>query len=109
MVEGWSIGCELRLAKDSNDRAATSSVYVSLSSLHTLNVGNFCQLQYSWFANRWLIKGQTHTGIVISSQAYSVGEQLRRALKLIEIKSAEAMVDQLVFLIVFLSAYAVND
>jgi hypothetical protein len=68
--------------------------------LYTFNVGDFCQLHYTWLAKR-----QTHTGIVISSQTYSVGEQVRRILNLIAMQSAEAMVDQLVFL----SAYAVND
>ena len=65
--------------------------------LYTFNVGDFCQLHSIYMA-----EGRTHTGIVISSQDYSVGEQMRRVLKLIAAKSAEEMVNQLVFL----SAYA---
>ncbi len=65
--------------------------------LYTFNVGDFCQLH-----SIYMTEGRTHTGIVISSQDYSVGEQMRRVLKLIAAKSAEEMVNQLVFL----SAYA---
>jgi hypothetical protein len=45
-----------------------------------------------------MAQGRTHTGMVISSQDYSVGEQMRRVLKLMAAKSAEEMVNQLVFL-----------
>ena len=61
--------------------------------LYTFNVGDFCQLH-----SIYMTEGQTHTGIVISSQDYSVGEQMRRVLKLIAAKNAEEMVNQLVFL-----------
>lgn len=61
--------------------------------LYTFNVGDFCQLHSIYMA-----EGQTHAGIVISSQDYSVGEQMRRVLKLMAAKSAEEMVNQLVFL-----------
>jgi len=42
---------------------------------YTFNVGDFCQLHSYYIANQ-----KTHTGIVISSQEYSVGEQMRRTL-----------------------------
>lgn len=61
--------------------------------LYTFNVGDFCQLH-----NIYMAESRTHTGIVISSQDYSVGEQMRRVLKLIAVKTAEEMVNQLVFL-----------
>lgn len=68
--------------------------------LYTFNVGDFCQLH-----SVYMTQGQTHTGIIISSQEYSVGEQMRRVLKLMATKSAEAMVNQLVFL----SAYSPTE
>lgn len=61
--------------------------------LYTFNVGDFCQLHSTYMA-----EGQTHSGIIISSQDYSIGEQMRRVLKLLATKSAEDMVNQLVFL-----------
>jgi len=60
---------------------------------YTFNVGDFCQLHSYYIANQ-----KTHTGIVISSQEYSVGEQMRRILTLIATQSAEEMRNQLVFL-----------
>jgi uncharacterized protein with PIN domain len=66
-------------------------------ALYTFNVGDFCQLH-----NIYIAEGHTHAGIIISLQDYSIGEQMRRVLKLIATKSAAEMVGQLVFL----SAYA---
>jgi len=60
---------------------------------YTFNVGDFCQLH-----NLYMIEGQTHSGIIVSSQDYSVGEQMRRVLKLMAIKSAKQMENQLIFL-----------
>lgn len=65
--------------------------------LYTFDVGDFCQLH-----NTCITEGRTHAGIIISSQEYAPGEQMRRLLKLMVTKSAEEMVNQLVFL----SAYA---
>lgn len=61
--------------------------------LYTFNVGDFCQLHSTYMA-----EGRTHNGIIISSQEYSVGEQMRRVLKLMATQSAAAMLNQLVFL-----------
>jgi hypothetical protein len=66
-------------------------------ALYTFNVGDFCQLHRIYMA-----EGRTHAGIIISLQDYSIGEQMRRVLKLMATKSAAEMVGQLVFL----SAYA---
>ena len=60
---------------------------------HSANVGDFCQLHSDYMTQQ-----KTHWGIVIGSQNYSVGEQMRRTLKLIATQSAEAMQNQLVFL-----------
>jgi Domain of unknown function (DUF5615) len=62
-------------------------------TFYTFNVGDFCQLH-----NLYLTTGKVHNGIIISSQEYSIGEQMRRVLFLMERYSAEAMVNQLVFL-----------
>lgn len=62
-------------------------------ALYTFNVGDFCQLH-----NLYMNQQKEHTGIIISSQDYSVGEQMRRVLRLMESMDAEAIVNQLVFL-----------
>lgn len=63
-------------------------------ALYSFNVGDYCLLHAQWLA-----EGRSHAGIILAQQTqYSVGEQLRRLLRLISTTSAEAMVDQLVFL-----------
>lgn len=66
-------------------------------ALYTFNVGDFCHLHSIYTA-----EGRIHAGIIISSQDYSIGEQMRRVLKLMATKSASEIISQLVFL----SAYA---
>ncbi|WP_253274464.1 DUF5615 family PIN-like protein [Nostoc sp. PCC 7107] len=60
---------------------------------YTFNVSDFCQLH-----SLYIIEKRIHSGIVISTQDYSIGEQMRRVLKLMTTKSAENMENQLVFL-----------
>lgn len=43
-------------------------------------------------------KGQQHAGIVLGTQDYSIGVQMRRILRIIAMKSAEGMENQLEFL-----------
>jgi Domain of unknown function (DUF5615) len=64
---------------------------------YTFNVGDFCQLH-----GQFLAAGRDHAGIVVSSQDYAIGDQMRRILQLMAARSAELMVNQLVFL----SAYS---
>jgi hypothetical protein len=57
-------------------------------------VGDFHELH-----SEYLETGKTHTAIIVSpQQVYSVGEQMRRLLRLIAVKSAEEMVNQIEFL-----------
>lgn len=47
----------------------------------------------------WMMRGQSHAGIVLAKQqAYSIGEQLRRLTRIIGAKSAEEMENQILFL-----------
>jgi hypothetical protein len=62
--------------------------------LYTSNVGDFHGLHYEYMAAR-----KSHSGIIlVSQQRFSVGEQLRRILKLASSLPAEAMKDRLEFL-----------
>jgi len=63
-------------------------------AIYTFNVGHFCQLH-----TEYLAANKNHAGIiVVYRQRYSVGEQMRRLLKLIEAQSAEDMTNRLHFL-----------
>lgn len=60
----------------------------------TGNVGDFLQLH-----TEFLSSGKAHTGIIIiPRQVFSIGEQIRRLLRLIKTKSAESMWDNMEFL-----------
>ena len=63
-------------------------------ALFSFNVGDFYRLHASF-----LKEGKSHAGIILArQQRYSVGEQMRRLLKLIAAKSAENMRNQVEFL-----------
>lgn len=62
--------------------------------LYSFNVGDFCRLHAEYLA-----QGKSHAGIVVSlQQAYSIGEQMRRLLRLAAAKSAEQMCNNIEFL-----------
>lgn len=58
--------------------------------LYSFNVADYCRLQ---------AKGQAHAGLILAQQQrYSVGEQMRRLLRLVGAKSTEDMVNRVEFL-----------
>ncbi|TSA39785.1 hypothetical protein D4R30_00610 [archaeon] len=62
--------------------------------LYTFNRGHFCRLHIEFTA-----AGRAHAGLVVSQQQhYSVGEQMRRLLKLAAGRTAEEMQNRLEFL-----------
>ena len=63
-------------------------------ALYSFNVRDYCRLHAEFLA-----QGRSHAGIILAKQQqYSVGEQMRRLLKLIATKPAEEMTNQLEFL-----------
>ena len=63
-------------------------------AVYTFNTGDYCRLH-----GQYLRQGLNHAGIVIvPRQRYSVGEQLRRLLQLINTKTADDMRNHLEFL-----------
>lgn len=65
--------------------------------LYTFNVGDFYRLHTNYLA-----EGKSHAGIILAQQQrYSVGEQMRRLLKLIATRPAEGFKDGLEFLSVW--------
>ena len=61
--------------------------------LFTHNVTDFCRLH-----DRFLRETKTHSGIIVAEQGLSVGERLRRLLKLAKTRTAEELVNRLEFL-----------
>jgi predicted nuclease of predicted toxin-antitoxin system len=62
--------------------------------LYTFNVGDFYRLHTTYVA-----RGKQHPGIILARQQhYSVGEQMRRILRLIATQSADGMRNRVEFL-----------
>ena len=62
--------------------------------IFTFNVGDYCRLH-----TEYLTQNQTHAGIVtVARQKYSIGEQGKKLANLVNIVSAEEMMNQLRFL-----------
>jgi hypothetical protein len=62
--------------------------------LYTFNVRHFYALH-----SQFIAAGRVHAGIILApQQRYSIGEQMRRLLRLIETKSAEEMTNQVEYL-----------
>ena len=62
--------------------------------LFSFNVSDFQRIH-----TEYLSRGRTHAGIILAAQQrYSVGERIRRLLRVIAAKSAEEMQDRVEFL-----------
>jgi len=62
--------------------------------VYTFNVGDFMALH-----TKFLQEGLSHGGIILGEQRrWSVGEQMRRLVRIIDSKSADEMKDQYLFL-----------
>lgn len=63
-------------------------------ALYSFNVGDYMALHAAFLA-----EGKEHAGIILAQQQrYSVGEQMRRLLRLVSMKSAERMRNAVEFL-----------
>jgi len=59
--------------------------------LYSHNVGDFCRLHAQWLSH-----GQSHAGILLAHQEqFSVGERMRRILRMADCLSAEEMRNRL--------------
>lgn len=61
--------------------------------IYSFNVRDFYRIQ-----SNLMKAGQQHAGIILGFQSYSIGEQMRRLLRIIASKSAEDMKNKLEFL-----------
>jgi hypothetical protein len=72
---------------EQNDIAQLEYAILHGRLLYTFNVGHFCHLHAQYMS-----QGKSHAGIiVVFRQRYSVGQQIRRLLQLISMKSSEEM------------------
>ena len=76
-----------------SDEAHLSLAWEHQRSLYSFNARDFYRLH-----TVWLKQGNSHAGIILGQQSSSIGEQMRRLLRLIAAKSAEEMQNQVEFL-----------
>lgn len=63
-------------------------------TISSFNVADFCQIHAQWLTER-----KSHAGIILARQRqYSVGEQMRRLLRLVSAMTADDMQNRLEFL-----------
>ena len=93
-----SRGVEVTSASEAGLLGQTDEAQLSWANeqgrvVFTHNVGDFCRLH-----GQFLREGNAHAGIVVAEQGPSVGERLRRLLKLNDARDAEQMRNRLEFL-----------
>lgn len=92
-------GMDVTNAVDAGHAGTPDLVQLELASaegrvLFTYNVGDFFALH-----TRLRLEGRSHAGMILAvQQRYSVGEQMRRILRMNRERSSEAMKDQAEFL-----------
>ena|ERR1700704_2646791 len=85
-------GVDVTTALDLGLTNSSDKVHLQLAAgaglvLYSFNVGDFMALH-----REFLVAGKEHAGIVLSQQQrYSVGEQMRRLIRLTQMRSAESM------------------
>ena len=78
--------------RDDEDHLETASA--SGRALYTFNTADYCALH-----QRWMTQGRSHAGIiVVPQQRYSMGEELRRLMRVVSGVTAEEMRNRLEFL-----------
>ena len=91
-------GVDVITASDANKLGCTDEEQLIWATdesrvIYSFNVADFCRLHFLY-----MVEGRNHGGIILSKQRYSVGDQLRGILGLINAVSAEEMRNQQVFL-----------
>ena len=91
-------GVDVITAADANKLSCTDEEQLIWATednrvIYSFNVGDFCRLHILY-----MVEGRSHGGIILSKQRYSVGDQLRGILGLIDAVSTEDMRNQQVFL-----------
>jgi hypothetical protein len=87
------IALEVEMIGEPDDRQLACAAAQS-RAIYSFNVGDFCRLH-----SQWLAEERSHAGIILAEQQqYSIGEQMRRLVRLVNALSAEEMQNRLEFL-----------
>jgi hypothetical protein len=62
--------------------------------LYSFNIGDYCGIH-----TECIVSNKSHSGIILApQQRYSIGEQMRRLTRIVNVRTAEQMINQLEFL-----------
>jgi hypothetical protein len=76
----------------------TDAEHLAWAALNARTIYSFNRRDFYRLHTGWLKDGRSHSGIILSRQGLSVGEQMRRLLRLLNKLTAEDMVDRIEFL-----------
>jgi Domain of unknown function (DUF5615) len=76
-----------------SDEEQLSWAFTNQRVIYSFNSRDFYRIH-----TNWLERGDSHAGIILGQQNFSVGAQMRRLLRLISAKSAEEMQNQIEFI-----------
>jgi DNA-binding transcriptional MerR regulator len=88
VVAAQDVGMEERTDEEQLIWAVSNS-----RALYSFNRGDFCRLHKAW-----LTEARPHAGIILSRQDLSIGEQMRRLLRLINKRTPDEMRNRIEFL-----------
>ncbi len=98
----WALrvrGLDVATALDSGLIRTPDVKHLEYASLHGRTLYSFNVGDYMALHTACLTAGQTHAGLILSQQQrYSVGEQMRRLVRLVQVRPAESMHNRVEFL-----------
>ena len=90
---------DVRTAREEGTEGYTDEQQILYARTLGRVIYTFNQRDFAVLHTRYLTESTPHMGIVVApQQRYSVGEQIRRLMLLIEVISAEEIQDQIVYL-----------
>jgi hypothetical protein len=91
-------GADVLTAIEAGMAQKTDEEQLEWAAAHSRVVYSFNRGDFYGLHTAWLKAGRSHSGIILSRQGLSVGEQMRRLLRLGAAKSAEEMRNHVEFL-----------
>lgn len=93
-----SRGVDVIVAADVGMRRRSDAEHLAYASTEGLVLFSFNTNHYMALHTSLLEQGQSHAGLILSGQDYSIGEMMRRILRIVAHLSAEEMKDRVEFL-----------
>lgn len=91
-------GADVVTAIDAGMAQRTDEEQLEWAAANSRVLYSFNRSDFYGLHTTWLKTGRTHSGIILSRQGLSVGEQMRRLLRLIAAKTTQEMQNNVEFL-----------